>query len=720
MRQNLWLKPLKIVVIYFLVSTAWIYFSDQAVLLLSPNPETTVWVSIYKGLGFVIGTSLLIYGLLVAEERLTRSTEAKLNESRSSFQSLFSGNPLPCWVYDAGSYRFLAVNEAAVRLYGYSQDEFLANTILDIRPAEDRARLADFFHENASGPLEEGKWQHRRKNGEAFDAMVSSYQIMFDGRPATLAVVNDLSIEQHAQEALKSETLKRQALEEIMDSGQTVVIVWQPVGNWPIQRTTKNMSFFGYTQEEFASGENHYADLIHPDDLEVLRALVAEWTARRLREFSREYRIFTRSGDVRWVEDRSLVDYDRDGRPIQVTSLLWDITERKIEEEEKNSVMIRLQNSERRLTDIVNFLPDATFVIDTAGCIIMWNRGMEEFTGVPAEVILGMGNYEHTYRVLHERHPVLIDFTLAGSLEAAKQYYPDVHIKRGIFEAETSIGDGRELAVKASPLYDTDGNIIGAIEIIRDISIEKEAEKILFADKQALEERVNERTLQLEEINRELEAFSYSVSHDLRAPLRHIDGFARALLEDYGPVLGPDGIHYLERIRSGSGNMSELIDAMLKLSRITRTDLLIDRVDLSEIAESIMNDYRNQEPNRHVLFECAHGISVDGDAKMMRVMMENLLNNAWKFTSKTDPAKIEFGQSLEDGKRVYFVRDNGAGFDATYAGKLFGAFQRLHSNNEFPGTGIGLATVSRIVHRHNGRIWAEGAAGKGATFYFEL
>jgi signal transduction histidine kinase len=229
---------------------------------------------------------------------------------------------------------------------------------------------------------------------------------------------------------------------------------------------------------------------------------------------------------------------------------------------------------------------------------------------------------------------------------------------------------------------------------------------------------------ELEGTNRELEAFSYSVSHDLRAPLRAIDGFSQILQEDYEHALDDEGMDYLGRVRAASGHMATLIDDLLELSRVGRRPLRRERVDLSRLAMGIVEELKESQPEREVEFVAPENIMAWGDASLLKVALENLLGNAWKFTARKEQARIEFGADRKPPpglpSPVYYVRDNGAGFDQTYADKLFGAFQRLHGQDEFEGTGIGLATVARIVHRHGGRVWAEGTVGEGATFYFTL
>jgi light-regulated signal transduction histidine kinase (bacteriophytochrome) len=223
-----------------------------------------------------------------------------------------------------------------------------------------------------------------------------------------------------------------------------------------------------------------------------------------------------------------------------------------------------------------------------------------------------------------------------------------------------------------------------------------------------------------ESAKRELEAFSYSVAHDLRAPLRSIDGFSQALLEDYSDKLDATGRAHLKTVRQSAQHMAQLIEDLLMLARVTQSELRRDQVDLSQLARSTVARLQGAQPDREVDVRIADGLVAHGDGRLLAIAIENLLSNAWKFTAKCPLARIEMGRTPVDGRVVYFVRDNGAGFDMAYASKLFGVFQRLHSAGEFEGTGIGLATVQRIVRRHGGRIWAQGEVDRGAAFYFTL
>jgi PAS domain S-box-containing protein len=289
-------------------------------------------------------------------------------------------------------------------------------------------------------------------------------------------------------------------------------------------------------------------------------------------------------------------------------------------------------------------------------------------------------------------------------------------------EIKNRAKDGSYYWVDATivPFLNEQGKPRQYVAIRTDITARKHAEEQVRELNTKLEQRVVARTAELAAVNKELEAFCYSVSHDLRAPLRGLDGFSQALLEDYGDKLGDDGQHLLQRIRAGSQRMGQLIDDLLNLSRVSRSELRREPVNLSSLAGDIVEELRSHDPHRDVALRIADNLTADGDPQFLRVVLENLLGNAWKYTAKQPHATIEFGLDCDNGQPSFFVRDDGVGFDMQYVDKLFTPFQRLHAVNEFPGTGIGLATVQRIVHRHGGRVWAEAEVNKGATFHFTL
>jgi PAS domain S-box-containing protein len=312
----------------------------------------------------------------------------------------------------------------------------------------------------------------------------------------------------------------------------------------------------------------------------------------------------------------------------------------------------------------------------------------------------------------------------------------DIPWLRKVLDAVTRFGDAfqdfevehdfphvglKVMLLDAHAVTDDADNTPMVLLAIEDVTERVRAREELQRLNRGLEVRVAERTAQLEEANKEMEAFSYSVSHDLRAPLRALDGFSDELLRSYsGKVLDDRGQHYLRRLRSGTQRMGQLIDDMLLLSRLNRSELMSERVNLSVLAGEVAADLVGGEPGRQVTFEIQPGLFGAGDAALLKVAFENLLGNAWKFTAKTTAAIVVVGRTDTADGPALFVRDNGAWFDMAHADKLFGAFQRLHSEREFPGNGVGLAIVQRVINRHGGRIWAESRPGEGATFYFML
>jgi light-regulated signal transduction histidine kinase (bacteriophytochrome) len=357
---------------------------------------------------------------------------------------------------------------------------------------------------------------------------------------------------------------------------------------------------------------------------------------------------------------------------------------------------------------LVETVRQPLLVLDTSLKVVAANSAFyQTFHSAPADVLnrplcqLGDGQWDIS------RLRALLEEIIAtnGHFEGfeAERDFPTVGPRIMLLNARKIAQDGAGLVLLA--IEDVTGSVHARREMLR-----------LNED---LEARVRQRTAQLEASNRELEAFCYSVSHDLRAPLRALDGFSDELLRSYSAGLDDRGQHYLRRIREATQRMGGLIDDLLQLSRLARVEMARQRVGLSEIAQAIAAELQQSGPTRRVEFVIQLGLTAFGDPGLLRIVLANLLANAWKFTSRRDAARIEFGR-VGTGRAAFFVRDNGAGFDMAHVDKLFGAFQRLHPEREFPGHGIGLATVQRVVHRHGGEAWAESTPNHGATFFFTL
>jgi PAS domain S-box-containing protein len=347
-----------------------------------------------------------------------------------------------------------------------------------------------------------------------------------------------------------------------------------------------------------------------------------------------------------------------------------------------------------RLAAIVDSSDDAIFSKSFEGVVTSWNRAAEQLFGFSSEEMLGSSVWSLIPETRRQEEEQMFERLAAGERIEA-------------FETVRRRKDGSEFAVSVtlSPIRDGSGRSIEISAIARDVS----TMKALIEARDAAEAA-----------NKELESFSYSVAHDLRAPLRGIDGYCQALIEDYGDKLDEKGLQYLAFVRGSAQLMARLIDEMLGLSRVTRREFKREKVDLSALARNACARLEREEPQRRVELVIQEGLVDDGDSTLLAAALENLLGNAWKFTSKRGVARIEFGKTSDEAGAAYFVRDDGAGFDMAYAAKLFGVFQRLHGTQEFEGNGVGLATVQRIVKRHGGRVWAKGSVDAGATFYFTL
>jgi PAS domain S-box-containing protein len=508
-----------------------------------------------------------------------------------------------------------------------------------------------------------------------------------------ITINQDITERKNAEKALKN---NQRLLAETEKMGK--------VGGWEFDIVTQKQT---WTEEVYRIHEVDFTDNPTVDQglnfyTPASRPTIERAVQRAIEQgepFDVELEIITAKGNLRSVHAIGKADLEHH----KVLGFFQDITERKRAEG-------TLRESEERFRSILENIEDGYYEVDTTGNLTFFNPAYVRILGRTANELMGMNN--RLYMTPPGARAVFQIFNRVFTTGIAEQ---DIG-----FELVRPDGTLRSVEASASLIKDTHGSILGFRGTMRDITERKQAEEEIQRLNVELEQRVAQRTAQLEAANKELEAFSYSVSHDLRAPLRGIDGWSLALLEDYSSQLDGQAKTYLERVRSETQRMGQLIDDLLQLSRLTSTEMMIDRVDLSAMAGTIADQLQKEQPERQVEFVLQPGLNANGDAQLLEIALTNLLDNAFKFTGKTPQARIEFGQTEVEGHRAFFVRDNGAGFDMALAKKLFGAFQRMHKASDFPGTGVGLTTVQRIVHRHGGRIWAQAVVDQGATFYFTL
>ncbi|MFM7886777.1 MAG: PAS domain-containing protein, partial [Pseudanabaena sp.] len=510
-------------------------------------------------------------------------------------------------------------------------------------------------------------------------------------------IARDISdLKQAEKERLLNEQVQRELklLENILD------IVLAGYWDWYITKHYEYFSprfkqMFGYEDHEIANLPESWQQLIFPDDLpKAIEAFESHVQSRGEIPYCIEVRYRHKNGSTVWVIcSGKVIEWDVEGNPIRMIGCHIDISDRKQAEAD-------LRNLSDRLTLAVKSAAIGIWDWDVIQNVLQWDDRMYELYGLKSEQFANA--YEAWASTLHPEDRINTENAIQQALQGEKEYDPEFRVV---------LPDGTSRFIKAYSLVQRNakGEPLRMVGVNFDIS-----------DRRQAEARIQQTTAQLEASNRELEAFAYSVSHDLRAPLRAIDGFSNALMEDYADKFDEDGRDYFERIRRNIQRMGLLIDDLLRLSRVSRSEMQYSQINLSNLVQEQIHELQESAPQRQLEVVIAPEIVVFADVTLMRVIITNLIQNAWKFTSHHASARIEFGTINQDEQSIYFVRDDGAGFDMKYSKMLFGVFQRIHNTNEFPGTGIGLATVQRIIHRHGGKVWAEGEVEKGATIYFTL
>lgn len=665
--------------------------------------------------------NVLGMALVVHDETGQRAAERALRASERKFRVLAEATSAGILVYREN---FLYVNAAAERISGYSAQELYGKTLDDLVYPDHRAEIAARLRRRLSGDNTPQNYHIAiiTKTGEQRWIQLSAGTIEYEGALAGIATAFDITEQVTAQAALRA---SERRLAAVIDNSGAVIYVKDLEGRFLlVNQQVENIiglsrsELLGKTDYDFFPRE--LADQMRANDHEVISAGHV---------LTREERAEQADGAHDYISVKVPLRDDH-GDVYAVCGISTDISEQT----RKQRGLIKLDGWVRRLTDLA--------------------ASEREFYQTASEAIVDLvdadlgalpcfdedGRY-FTYRGAAGEHAALLREKTMAAADGGLCGWVALHGRT--VRVEDLSADARVTPELAQTLNATtalitpllhDRKVIGALSAFRNgrpFDAVDEELLTLFSQRAALalsnlrllhtlERRVADRTRQLAASNAELEAFSYSVSHDLRAPLRAIEGFSQALLEDYGKLLDEQGCDYLHRVRKGSARMSELIDDLLALSRVSGAEMRTTLVDLSALVTTILNNLQEREPQRIVDVRIARQVAAPGDTRLLQVALENLLANAWKFTRRQTRPQIIFDVEIRDHETVYFVRDNGAGFNMAHAGKLFGAFERLHDDEEFEGTGIGLATVRRVIQRHGGDVWAESAPGQGATFYFTL
>jgi PAS domain S-box-containing protein len=643
----------------------------------------------------VLGTPLPGGGMVTTYTDITEQekTQEAVRRERDFRQHIIESIPGVFYLIDPDG-RFLLWNRNFERVAGYSAEAMASAHPLDFFEGADKQRIAERIGKVFTEGSATANALFRTHDGTLRPYFFTGVRVALeDGRPGLVGVGTDMTERQQIEDALARQTAVLQATLEAMDQGISVV-------DRDLRMTALNRKFCELLEfpEEMARSGTSFADFARfnaergeygPCDVEdKVREMVERARHVEPHCFRR------RRPNGRVIEVR--------GNPLPGGGFVTTYTD--VTEQEHAAAQIRRERDFRQR--LIESIPGIFFLFDASGRFLMWNKNLETVLGMSADDIAAghtLMLYDETEREHMRQVTKLVLEAGASSTEAT------LLTRRG--DRIPYFFSGLRIDVDGRP------SVIG---LGLDITERKLAEQVIRDLNDTLEQRVQERTADLEASNRELESFSYSVSHDLRAPLRALHGFSHLLGEEYAHRLDENGLHYLQRIQAASERMGKLIDDLIEMARISRQDLTRVPVDLGALAREIRQGIEEQQPGRRVDWHIGEGLVARADPVLAKALLDNLLRNAWKFTAERADARIAFSAREENGETVFAIGDNGAGFEMAYADKLFKPFQRLHDAKRFEGTGIGLAIVHRIVHRHGGRIWAESQPGQGAVFHFTL
>ena len=641
----------------------------------------------------------------LAEDALRRSEASLAAAQRVALLGSWESELINLYDSDANP---LTWSDEVFRIFGYEPHGLKVtkeNFFQAVHP-EDRERV----RRTAAESLAQRKpydIEHRVVRPDGTERVVHEHSEIIvsptDGKPLRmLGVVQDITERKAAESALRE---REREFSTLLKNLSGMVYRCQNDPDWTTTFVSDGcLAVTGYHREELIGNRKvALGSLIQLEDAgPVWEKCQANLAAHRA--CSNEYRIRTATGEERWVWDQAQGVYSDTGELLFIEGYISDITTRKKAE-------LALQENRERLDGILASLDEVVWSSTADGSRMLYlNPAAATVCGRPVADF-----FADPYLWLKLIHPD--DSASVNAAFACLLQGGDYNVRYRMLRPDGTV---RWLHDRARVVQDADGRPLRLDGLAADITTQMEAEDRIRLVNLELEQRVAQRTAELAAANKELESFGYSVSHDLRAPLRAIEGFSKSLQEECSSQLDAKGLRYLDRLRGGSRRMSALIEGLLNLSRFTRLPLQTESVDLNPMVRGTLAELRAAEPERKVEAVIATDLRVQGDPTLLRAALQNLVGNAWKYSSRVARAKIEFGLLEQEGERIFFIRDNGAGFDMACADKLFGAFQRLHGLHEFEGTGVGLATVQRIILRHGGRIWAEAAVGQGATFYFTL
>jgi PAS domain S-box-containing protein len=682
-----------------------------------------------------IGVLAVMTLILAADVAQRHRTDADLRVSEQRYWQLFENNPQPTWVFDYESLRVLAVNSAALEHYGYSREEFAGLSLEELWLPEDREAVLKSLAETRQLSGVRQTIRHRKKDGKVIEVEIARKNLSFDGRPAGLALVLDVTERVRTERAaaaladlarrLSAANDPKQAAEKILE---TAVRLWdcdQAMLQLGLSDSPTRATIYRRRNADDAALETSEQPILPKELIQrvlqqgpqlnqapaplAAREVTGESGPKIASSFSEilvPVRMEVRPLGVLAIQTRKPKAFDlRDVRLLetladQCAGALDRLRTEAVLHETDERLRLALSASRMGIWTIELTEPRRLFISPELETILKF---------APAE-------FDGSEQALFERIAPEDHQEVRQAITRAIKIEGDYEVEFRLTPRESAV---TWVLARGRAWVNVQGQPDRLIGVAIDVTDLKRAEEEVLRLNADLEKRVSDRTAQLEAINQELEAFSYSVSHDLRAPLRSIRGFCQVLLDRYAHSLDERGRDFLNRAAESSRHMDSLIEDLLQLSRISRAELHFKPVDLSALARTIADELKQSDLSRTVEFNITPGLHAVGEQRLLRVVLENLLRNAWKFTSKKPTARIEFGRA-PGSRATFYVRDDGAGFDMRFADRLFGVFQRVHSTAEFPGTGIGLASVQRILNRHGGKAWAEGELQAGATFYFTL